>query len=81
MTTTLTFRERDCGNYFEYAEGAPDDWSRDRGATHTLFLNTRPINGWDKRAAIVKKTVAYVAVDEAADGGIVWEKWQIRHPS
>ena len=74
------FVERDCALSFEYADGAPDDWSRERGATHTLMLNTPLACGWDRRAAIVKKTVAYVAVDEGADGSIVWEKWRVRHP-
>ncbi|MGF6996754.1 hypothetical protein [Paraburkholderia sp. GAS32] len=54
-------------------EPTPHAWDLEQGATHRLILShgeSRPLR--------LLKTVAYVAVDEAADGTAVWEKWLIR---
>ena len=40
---------------------------------HTVY-----VGAGETRAARVLKTVAYVAVDEAADGSPVLEKWKLR---
>jgi hypothetical protein len=56
--------------------GAPDFWSSQRGATHTLWLGYAMSQG--TRPAKLLKTVLYVGVDEDALGQIVWEKWQIK---
>lgn len=60
-------------NNFNAVKGAPCDWAKDRGATHTLLLElggTRPLK--------LSKTRAYVGVDESDDGQIVWETWPIQ---
>jgi hypothetical protein len=68
-------------NIFEYraiVKGTPgSDWALSNGLTHEVFL--RPIwNDYrDTRYAIIKKTVAMVAVDEAEGGKPVFEKWAI----
>ena len=46
------------------------------GSTHTLWTGIGVGRG--PRAAKLKKTVMHVAVDEDADGNIVWEKWPLR---
>jgi hypothetical protein len=71
---TNFFRDVEHKNYHWFLKGAPDAWAAEHGATHTLVIDgpmagTRPLK--------LKKTVAYVGVDEAEGGGIVWEKWQI----
>jgi hypothetical protein len=58
-------------------DGAPCDWSRERGATHTLWCGEGP--GQGTRPARLLQTVLYVGVDEGPEETIVWEKWKIRH--
>jgi hypothetical protein len=58
----------------EVWDGAPCDWSRVRGATHTLDCGIGPGRG--TRPAKLLKSVIYVGIDEA-DDMIVWEKWSI----
>lgn len=73
---TYGFRMKDSDNYRWYSLGAPSEWAKERGATHSL----QTIDGW--RPAIVLKTVIYVGIDEAEhenNGDIEWEKWDIRH--
>jgi hypothetical protein len=70
-------REQDHGNHFDVFAGAPCQWSADRGATHTLWLGEGMAEG--SRPARLLKTVMWVGVDEDADGGLVWEKWAVRH--
>ena len=67
-----TFVEKECGLTHEFSNGAPCEWSAERGATHTLHT----IDG--TRPARVLKTVAYIGVDEKPDNEIQWEKWDIR---
>tara|TARA_B100000959_G_scaffold48088_1_gene49371 strand:- start:545 stop:811 length:267 start_codon:yes stop_codon:yes gene_type:complete len=56
--------------------GAPSDWAKERGATHTLETIDGP------RPAQVYKTFALIGVDESDTEDIVWERWQISslHP-
>jgi len=69
------------GNTFEYraiVKGTSgSDWALSHGMTHEIFL--RPV--WndkrDARFAIIKATVAQVAVDEGEGGKPVYEKWPI----
>ena len=56
-------------------DGAPCDWSREHGATHTLFCGDGPGRG--TRPAKLLKTVLYVGVGEDEDGNIVWDKWTL----
>lgn len=79
------FQEKEFGVIFEYAELDPSashfEYDKAQGATHVVFVGpwSRPQPGIDRgtRAAIVKRTVAYVAVDEDENGRAVWEKWHI----
>lgn len=67
------------GTRFEYriskgdAEGQ-GDWGIRNGFPHEIAVCDGSV-----RFAIVKKTVAYVAIDEDEDGKPVVEKWKIRH--
>ena len=60
-------------NMFNIIKGAPSEWSKAQGATHSILLE----NG-GTRAAKLAKTRAYVGVGEDDEGKIVWEKWGIR---
>ena len=73
------FRLLNYNTYFEYklSEGtAPGQgtWGIDNGFLHEIAIFDGSI-----RFANVKKTVAYVAVDEDDDGKPVVEKWLIKH--
>jgi hypothetical protein len=57
---------------FHVISGAPSEWAKERGATHTLLSDrggTRP--------AILSSTVVRVGIDEDAEGNIVWERWPV----
>lgn len=56
-----------------FFEPTTNDWARSHGCTHDILLRDN-----NRRAMRLLKTVAYVAIDEAADGSPVWEKWLIR---
>jgi hypothetical protein len=68
-------REREFKKGHDVFDGAPNDWSAERGATHTLDCGSGAGRG--TRPARLLKTVLYVGVDEDADGQIVWEKWNV----
>lgn len=75
-TTCHIVRESEFKRDHEVYEGAPCDWSAERGATHTLWTGNGPGRG--TRPAILKKTRLHVGIDEAPDGKIVWEVWEVR---
>lgn len=76
-TAKLTaVREKEYKRTHEVFEGAPCEWSAQRGATHTLWCGEGIGKG--TRPAKLLKTRLYVGVDEKPDGFIVWEKWEIR---
>ena len=72
MTVSGCFKERDHGKYFEY-KTTTDPWALRYGldceytseAGHVRFFK-------------LKKTVVYVAVDEAADGSPILDKWHVK---
>ena len=64
--------EKEFGKDHAIFDGAPCEWSKARGATHTLFCGDGPGKG--TRPAILKKTVMLVGTDEI-DNCIKWEKW------
>lgn len=66
------FQEKDHGNFFSYRETV-DDWAISRGMTHEIDV----LDGF--RFGIVKKTVAYISVDEDEYGNPVIEKWNIKN--
>ena len=77
---TLTIvRQSDNNLTRDVLTGAPCEWSKERGATHTLVIDTRGIASMgDTRPAKLLKTVLFVGIDETADGGILWERWSVK---
>lgn len=69
-------KERSFGKYHCVFSGAPDEWARDRGATHTLAIGKKDIGGGGTRPAKLLKTRLYVGVDETDSGDIEWERWE-----
>ena len=65
------FREKEYDHLFEFAEN--DDWFADE-YPHKIFVGND-----ETRIGLVKKTVAYVVVDEGGDGTPVVEKWSIKN--
>jgi hypothetical protein len=72
------FIEKDCGNNFEYSlNDDPFSWCED--FPHKIWVGDLQIGGQQGyRYGIVKKTVAYVAVDEDEFGLPVVEKWNLK---
>lgn len=73
MKTAGNFTLKESGKTF-FFEPTTNEWARSHGCNHDILL----INGEERRSIRLLKTVCYVAVDEAADGSPVWEKWEIR---
>jgi hypothetical protein len=71
QTYNVSFNEVEAGHRHFCAFDAPNDWAKERGATHSL----ETIDG--TRPAQVYKTFALIGVDESDIGDIVWERWQI----
>ena len=69
------FVEKEYKKRFEYTSAILSDWDKEHGFNYRVFVGplceTRPAN--------ILKTVAYVCVDEDANGDPVVEKWRIRH--
>ena len=70
------FVEREVGNYFEYSLN-DDDFDFCKDFTHKVWVGGL-VNDQGYRYANVKKTVAYVCVDEDDYGQPVVEKWNIK---
>lgn len=66
-----TFTHAETGKHFTYVP-TTDEWALSMGLLDTIDV----LDG--VRFAKVLKTVAYVAVDEAEDGSVVFEKWPLR---
>lgn len=72
-TTVGTFQEKDTGNWFSYsARTCSNDFATMVEYPHLVDV----LDG--VRFARVLKTVAYIIVDETADGEPVVEKWNIK---
>ena len=69
------FIEKDHGNFFEYDLHGEDTFA---GYPHRVWVSENPVNDSGWRYALVKKTVAYIVVDEADDGQPVVIKWSIK---
>ena len=72
------FIEKDHGNLFEYDLHGEDTFA---GYPHRVWVSDAPVDeqndsGW--RYALVKKTVAYIVVDEDESGQPVVQKWSIK---
>lgn len=68
-----SFREKEYGNLFEYAERRHGDDSFAPEMPHIIYLNYG-----ETRLAKVLETVAYVVVGEDENGPVI-EKWQIKN--
>ena len=74
------FIEKDHGNNFEYSlNNEQDDYSKSiaENYPHKVWVGD-VVNGNGYRYGLVKKTVAYVCVDEDDYGQPVIEKWHIK---
>ena len=73
------FVEKDAGNTFEYSLN-DDPISMCEDFPHKVWVGGKGVCGMQGyRYAIVKKTVAYVCVDEDEFGLPVLEKWYIKN--
>jgi hypothetical protein len=88
MTENIFFRESTAKLVHRISVGAPCDWSRSHGATHTLHTDSEIIfHGKDSegkelpttrggtRACKIMKTRIHVGIDENDVGGVEWEIW------
>jgi hypothetical protein len=69
------FTEKSAGNVFEYSineDPIMEEWP------HKVWIGSGQINDSGFRWALVKKTVAYVVVDENDYGEAVVEQWYIK---
>ena len=74
------FTEKDVGNVFEYSiNNEQDDYSLSivENYPHKVWVGGGQINDSGWRYANVKKTVAYIIVDED-EGGPILERWFIK---
>jgi hypothetical protein len=65
----------DLGNFFDVAPREANDlpgWAAD--CAHRIYVG----NAGETRLARILKTVAYVVIDEDANGAPVYEKWPLR---
>ena len=70
------FTEKDVGNYFEYSDN-PDSMAVCEDFPHIVWTGNT-INDQGYRYAYVKKTVAYICIDEDEFGLPVIEKWNLK---
>lgn len=73
------FTERDTGNYFEYSRNTCEEFDGDREAyPHIVWVGGEGVCGMrGYRYANVKKTVAYIIVDEDENGPVL-ERWFLK---
>jgi len=68
------FVEKEMGNHFEFSLNDRDTWC---DYPHKIWVGD--VVGQGYRYGTVKKTVAYIAVDEDENGLPVVEKWSIKN--
>lgn len=68
------FVEKEVGNHFEFSLNDRDTWC---DFPHKIWVGD--VVGQGYRYGTVKKTVAYIAVDEDENGLPVVEKWSIKN--
>ena len=72
-----SFNEKEYGNPFEYSDNNDQSPWSSMEFPHKIWVGDM-CNGSGFRYGIVKKTVAYIAVDEDENGPVI-EKWQIKN--
>lgn len=70
------FKEKEYGNFFEFRP-TQNPWAIENGLEFEIAVGP-DYNNLQVRFAKILKTVAYVAVDEDANGKPVFQKWEIR---
>tara|TARA_R100000988_G_scaffold1795_1_gene1794 strand:+ start:1613 stop:1897 length:285 start_codon:yes stop_codon:yes gene_type:complete len=69
-------REKEFGNEFYYSLNDPEDsWLPVEDYPHRIWIGTNGACGW--RMANIKKTVAYIVIDEWENGQPLIEKWSL----
>jgi len=77
LTAGGIFSHQDTNVVFQYYTGVVSMFEHTiKDATHTIIVS-EDFN-CPYRAAKIKKTVAYIAVDEDEYGNTIWEKWPIK---
>lgn len=66
-------KETDFKNTHTVFDGAPSEWAKANGATHSLWVDY----DYSTRPAILSKSRLFVMFAED-EGGPVWERWKIR---
>ena len=69
-----SFVNKDFNTFFEFSTAQEDEQVFGPRFNVKVWL----LDGTQFRLAEVKKTVAFVVVDEAADGSVVVEKWNLK---
>ena len=72
------WRLKENDNFFEFSVN-DDPFNFCEDFPHKVWVSNNPINDSGYRYAIVKKTVAYICVDEDEFGLPVLEKWDIKN--
>ena len=72
------FTEKEVGNYFEYSLNDDPINNINEDFPHKVWVGGGQINDSGYRYANVKKTVAYICVDEDEFGLPVIEKWYLK---
>jgi len=76
----ITYFQHSNGVDFAYEANNPaDSWLPVVNYPHRVWVSCNPINDSGWRYANVKKTVAYIVVDEDDHGQPVIEKWSIKN--
>ena len=87
MKADLSIREKTTGTWFpawELNENTPEfldldeNWLKTAGCTHFIKSGYMRALSSDYRGAIIKKTVAYILIDEDDAGRPVFEKWNLK---
>jgi len=80
---TGCFEHKETRARFEYITHAGDasahGWNESLGAQYPHLVCVNSVGDPGLRYAIVKKTVAYIVVDEDDEGHPVVEKWPVKH--
>lgn len=70
-----SFREKEFNNFFEFSQNNTGTMPE---YPHLVWVSSNPINDSGFRFAIVKKTVAYVAINEDEEGNPTIDTWKIK---
>jgi hypothetical protein len=79
------FNEKDYGHFFEFSQNLGEDGIDQLmlglGYPHKIWVaspSQAEVSGYRYRYGKVLKTVAHIVADEADDGSVIVEKWNIK---